>query len=328
MEHSMNYSDSASKIKSILYDLSRIEEWWLLSFGLILFAFIPNIYRLNNDVITSADLISLFTSPLLYLSIIVVFCAQIFLFASNNYFDRHVDSLDELKCKRNPVCTGDVKSGEVFILLFVTGIVSLFISFLFNFMTFVFTAFTLFVFYFYTAEPFRFKNKLGLDILSHGVLINTFPYFFCLVAMRDFSGGALFLLAALMMRSVMAQMLQEIRDYEVDRKVERNTVVALGQKRSAWIVFGIYLALSFSTLILITSYQFFNLGVSMFYLFILFLCMAYAPTFYKLINAVEYEYRDLIETMWMGQGRTNYWMGISYAGPFSLYFFIVYFLLI
>ncbi|MDY6959521.1 MAG: UbiA family prenyltransferase [Halobacteriota archaeon] len=324
----MNYSDAVNKLKSTVYDLSRIEEWWLLSFGLILFAFIPNIYRLNNDVITMADIIELFTTPPLYLSLIVVFTAQIFLFASNDYHDRHVDSLDELKRKRNPVCNGDVRPVDVFILLFVTGAASLFVSLLFNFMTFIFTAFALFVFYFYTAEPFRFKNKLGLDILSHGVLINTFPYFFCLVAMRDFSGGALFLLAALMMRSVMAQMLQEIRDYEVDRKVERNTVVALGQKRSAWIVFGIYITLFFSTLILITSYQFFDLGVSMFYLFVLFLCVAYAPTFYKLINAVEYEYRDLIETMWMGQGRANYWMGISYAGPFSLYFFIVYFVLI
>ena len=324
----MVYSDTVSKIKSVLYDLSRIEEWWLLSFGLILFAFIPNLYRINNDVITSASLIGLFTSPPLYLSLIVVFSAQIFLFASNNYFDRHVDSLDELKCQRNPVCTGEVRSNEVFALLVITGVTSLVVSLMFNFLTFAFTAFTLFIFYYYTAEPLRFKNKMGLDILSHGVLINTFPYFFCLVAMRDFSGGSLFLLAALMMRSVMAQMLQEIRDYEVDKKVERNTVVALGQKRSAWVVFNIYLTLFFSTLILITSYQIFDLGVSMFYLFILFLCAAYAPTFYKLINAVEYEYRDLIETMWMGQGRTNYWMGISYAGPFSLYFFIVYFMLI
>ncbi|MDY6965209.1 MAG: UbiA family prenyltransferase [Halobacteriota archaeon] len=324
----MRSAELVNKCKSVIYDLSRIEEWWLLSFGLILFAFIPNIYRINNDTLTTGDLIALFTTPPLYLALIVVFSAQIFLFASNNYFDRHVDSLDELKCQRNPVCTGEVTSKEVWTLLVATAIIPLVVSWFFNPFTFIFTAFTLFVFYFYTAEPLRFKNKIGLDILSHGVLINTFPYFFCLIALDNFTSGSLFLLAALMMRSVMAQMLQEIRDYEIDKKVERNTVVALGQKRSAWIVFNIYLTLTFGSFLLIVSYHLFNVGISLFYLIVPFLCIAYSPTFYKLINAVDFEYRDLIETMWMGQGRTNYWMGISYAGPFSLYFYIVYALLI
>ena len=324
----MKTSHSVYKFKSVLYDLSRIEEWWLLSLGLILFAFVPHIYRMNNDSIGMGDLVILFTQAPIYLALIVVFSAQIFLFASNNYFDRHVDSLDELKCARNPVCTGEVTSKEVKVLLIVTGAIPLIVSWFFNYLTFIFTAFSIFVFYFYTAEPLRFKNKIGFDVLSHGALINTFPYLFCLIALWDFSTGSIFLLAAFMMRSVMAQMLQEIRDYEVDKKVEKNTVVALGQKRSAWVVFAIYLTLFLSTFALILTYQLFEMGVSMFYLIILFLCVAYSPTFYKLINSAEYEYRDLIETMWMGQGRTNYWTGISYAGPFGLYFFIVYFVLI
>ncbi len=324
----MKNSDSENRLKSILYDLSRIEEWWLLSLGLIIFAFIPNVYRINNDVITTGNMIELVSTPPLYLALIVVFCAQIFLFASNNYFDRHVDSLDEQKSQRNPVCTEKVTSKEVWILLFSTAMISLIVSWFFNPLTFLFTAFTLFVFFFYTAEPLRFKNKIGLDILSHGVLINTFPYFFCLIALRNFSSGAIFLLAVFMMRSIMAQMLQEIRDYEVDKKVETNSVVALGQKRAAWIVFIIYLTLSFSTLTLILTYQLFNVGVSMFYLIVLFMCLAYSPTFYKLVNVVDNDYGDLIETMWMGHGRTNYWMGISHAGPFSIYFCIVYFILI
>ena len=318
----------SGKLKCLVYDLSRIEEWWLISIGLILFAFVPHIYRVNNDSITIAHLTEMFMSPSLYLTMIVVFTAQIFLFASNDYFDRHIDALDDGKHQRNAVCAGRVKEKEVWALLFATAVIPLVTSLFFGLITFLFTAFTLFVFYFYTAEPLRFKNKIGLDVLSHGALINTFPYFFCLIALRDFSSGSVFLLAALMMRSVMAQILQEIRDYEVDRKVEKNTVVALGQKRSAWLVFSIYLLLSFSTLALIVTYQLFDLGVSMFYLIILFLCLAYSHTFYKLMTAPDYEYKDLIETMWMGQGRTNYRTGISYAGPFSVYFCIVYFILI
>ena len=321
----MKGSTKTTKFKSVFYDLSRIGEWWLLSLGLVFFVFIPYIYRIN-DGITIENLTDLFTSPSLYLALIVVFAAQIFGFANNDYFDRHIDALDEKKRLRNLFCTGRVTAKEVRALLIATAIISLAGSLFFSFFAFLFTAFALFVFYFYTAEPLRFKNKVGVDVLSHGIFINTFPYFFCLVALWDFSSGSVFLLAVLMMRSAIAQLLQEIRDYEVDKKVERNTVVALGQRKAIWIVFGIYLAIFLSTLILLVTYQLFNVGISMFYLVILFLCITYSPTFYKLLTAADN--REIIEGLWMGQGRTNRWMGIRYTGSFSLYFCIVFFLLI
>ena len=194
----MKGKTQTNKFKSILCDLSRIEEWWLLSLGLIFFAFIPHIYRVN-DSIAAGDLVGLFTSPQLYLALIVVFAAQIFLFASNDYFDRHIDGLDEKKLLRNPICAGRVTAKEVWALLVTVAIISLAISLLFDIFTLLFTVFALFVFYFYTAEPLRFKNKVGLDVLSHGIFINTFPYFFCLVVLWDFSSVAVFLLVILMM---------------------------------------------------------------------------------------------------------------------------------
>jgi len=321
----MKGSAQINKFKSVLCDLSRMGEWWLLSLGLIFFAFIPHIYRINNRI-TMENLTDLFTSSPLYLALIVVFAAQIFGFASNDYFDRHIDALDEKKRLRNPLCTGRVTTKEVWALLIATSIISLVVSLFFSLFAFLFAAFALFVVYFYTAEPLRFKGKVGVDVLSHGIFINTFPYFFCLIALWDFSGGAVFLLAVLMMRSVIAQLLQEIRDYEVDKKVERNTVVALGPQRTVWIVFAIYLAIFFSTLILLVTYQLFNVGISLFYLVILFLCITYVPVFYKLLTVVDRE--GVIERLWVGQGRTNRWMGIRYVGSFSLYFCIVFLLLI
>jgi len=321
----MKVNDHTTKFKSVLSDLSRLGEWWLLSLGLIFFAFIPHVYRIGNRI-TIENLTDLFTSSPLYLALIVVFTAQIFLFASNDYFDRHIDDLDEKKRLRNPFCTGRVTTKEVWALLIATSIISLVASLFFSLFAFLFTAFALFVFYFYTAEPLRFKNKVGADVLSHGIFINTFPYFFCLVVLWDFSSGTVFLLAVLMMRSAIAQLLQEIRDYEVDKKVERNTVTTLGQRKTVRIVFVIYLAIFFSTLILLVTYQLFNIGISLFYLVILFLCITYGPTFFKLMTAADN--RELIEGLWMGQGRTNRWMGIRYAGSFSLYFCIIFLLVI
>jgi len=321
----MKVNDQTTKFKSVLCDLSRIGEWWLLSLGLIFFAFIPHIYRIDNRI-TIENLTDLFTSSPLYLALIVVFAAQIFLFASNDYFDSHIDALDEKKSLRNPICNGRVTTKEVWALLIATAIISLVVSLFFSLFAFLFTAFALFVFYFYTAEPLRFKNKVGADVLSHGIFINTFPYFFCLIALWNFSSGAVFLLAVLIMRSAIAQLLQEIRDYEVDKKVERNTVVTLGQRKTVWIVFVIYLAIFFSTLILLVTYQLFSIGISLFYLVILFICITYGPTFFKLLTVADN--RELIDGLWMGQGRTNRWMGIRYAGSFSLYFCIIFLLLI
>jgi len=313
VKYLMKCITQTNKFKSVLYDLSRIGEWWLLSLGLVFFVFIPYIYRIN-DGITIGDMTDLLTSPSLYLALIVVFAAQIFGFASNDYFDRHIDALDEKKRLRNPFCTGRVTSKEVRALLIATSMISLVVSLFFSFFAFLFAAFALVVVYFYTAEPLRFKGKVGLDVLSHGIFINTFPYFFCLVALWDFSSGAVFLLAVLMMRSVIAQLLQEIRDYEV----------ALGRRKAVWIVFVIYLAIFLSTLILLVTYQLFNVGISLFYLVILFLCITYIPTFFKLLTAADN--RELIDRLWMGQGRTNRWMGIRYAGSFSLYFCIIFLL--
>jgi 4-hydroxybenzoate polyprenyltransferase len=319
----MNTPNYTTTIKTILFDLSRIGEWWLLSIGLVLFAFIPNIYKIN-DTITIENIIGLFTTPELYIALIVVFSAQIFLFASNDYFDRHIDALDEKKKRRNPACTGKVSSKQVYLLLFITATIAIAASLFFSFYAVLFTIFSLFVFYFYTAEPLRFKNKVGADVLTHGILINTFPYFFCLIALSYFTTGSIFLLVVLMLRSTMAQLLQEVRDYEVDRQVERNTVVVLGQRKTIWIVFMMYLALFVSTSILLIFYQLYSVGISLFYLLILFLCIAYIPTFIKLLSISDN--KEFIDGLWMGQGRINHGMRVRYTVSFMVYFGIIFFI--
>jgi 4-hydroxybenzoate polyprenyltransferase len=312
-------------LKDIVYDLSRINEWWLLSMGLVLFAYIPNTYAHNDYQLDLDMMLNLFTSPPIYIALLIVFSAQIFLFASNDYFDRNVDALDPKKKMRNPVCDGRVTLPGVRALLIVSGIIPLAASLYFGSLAFIYTAFAMFIFYFYTAPPLRFKNKVGLDVLSHGVFVNTFPYFFCLIALNDFSIGTIFLLSAIMMRSTMAQMLQEIRDYEIDRQVEKNTVVVLGQKRAVWVVFSIYLLLFISTAMLLTTYELWGWGIPLYYIIILILCFSYIPIFKKLLKAKDYGKE--IEKLWMGQGRTNRWQVVQYLASFGAYFVIFVFLI-
>ena len=55
-----------------LINLTRIKEWWLISFSFIIFAYVPHIYRLY-DTMRLEYIINLFTSPPVYLTIIIVF---------------------------------------------------------------------------------------------------------------------------------------------------------------------------------------------------------------------------------------------------------------
>nr|QOV09147.1 UbiA family prenyltransferase [uncultured Thermoplasmata archaeon] len=313
-------------LKHIIYDLSRINEWWLISAGFVLFAFLPYTFMHHGRVLDIEMFRILFTDPAVYIALLIVFSAQIFLFASNDYFDRDVDALDPGKRVRNPVCDGRVTLAGVRALLIVTAIIPLIASLYFGLLAFLFSALAMFIFYYYTAPPLRFKNKVFLDVLSHGLFVNTFPYFFCLVALMDFTVGTVFLLFAIMMRSTMAQMLQEIRDYHIDSQVEKNTVVVLGQKRAIWVVFSVYIVLFTVTTCLMLSYELFGWGIPMYYSIILILAISYIPIFRKLLKAKDYN-RE-IERLWMGQGRTNRWQVAQYFASFSIYFILVIFLII
>jgi 4-hydroxybenzoate polyprenyltransferase len=315
---------SPGRYESVFIRLTRIREWWVLSLGMILFAFLPYVYRIN-DTLTMKQFVAIFTTPPLYLAIAVVFTAQMFLFAGNDYYDRHVDALCPKKKKRNHVSNGRVRPWEVKLLLALTTLGALAFSFAFGWMALGFTAFSLFIFFFYTAEPLRFKNKIGLDVISHGALINTFPFFFCIVALRDFAASPIYLLSIFMMRSVMVQLLQEVRDYDIDRKVEKNTVVAIGQKAAVRLIFTIYLAMGIVTGLLLASYQLFGFGINMFHLVIFFMWVVYAPTFITLLRIKNY--RSYIDSLWVGNGQTNRDTGIRVGGSFSTYLVLLYFVL-
>jgi len=305
--------------KSVLYDLTRIGEWYVLSIAFVFFGFVPYLARYHDDFDLEIAW-NLFTTPPLYIVLAIVFCAQMFLFASNDYFDKDVDAMDPQKKQRNPVSAGRVSYSEVMVLLTLTALIPMVLSVYFGLWVFLFTAMTMLIFLYYTAEPLRFKSKVGLDVLSHGVFINTFPYLFTILALRDFAPAAIYLLLLIMGRSTIAQMLQEIRDVDVDSQVERNTVIALGRTRAAHVVFGIALVMTFGTLGLMISRELFGWGIRWFFLLVFFFMLIYIIPLYRIVKAVED--KESIEKLWMGQGRTNRNIGIMYVSAIALYFVI------
>ncbi|MCK4717529.1 MAG: UbiA prenyltransferase family protein [Thermoplasmata archaeon] len=313
-------SKRVNSFKSVFHDFPRIDEWWLLSIGMILFAFIPYSVWVNDTLVWDG-LCRLLDFIPLYPIIIVVFAAQWLLFAANDYFDRHVDALDKKKRLRNPVSDGRVTPRVALMSLAISVWLALVFSAILGLWPFLFTALILFVFYFYTAEPLRFKNKVGLDVVSHALSINTFPYSFAILVLGYFTLGTVYLLIVLILRSAMVQMLQEIRDHDIDKQVERNTVVVLGRKRSFWIVFSFLMAIIVLTGTLLTTYQLFGVGLPLTYLIVLFLGISYLPAFHRLLRSRGHE--DDIERLWLGQGRTVRATVLRYVVSFAAYFSIM-----
>ncbi|MCB0085580.1 MAG: UbiA family prenyltransferase [Caldilineaceae bacterium] len=91
----------------------------------------------------------------------------------------------------------------------------------------------LFLMWAYSAPPLRIKSRPGLDLLVHGCFVETFPYWTC-VYLTGGTWGAFDIaaLSLLFLASLTAQLEQQIRDYEIDRRFERTFTTVVGRQRA------------------------------------------------------------------------------------------------
>ena len=176
----------------------------------------------------------------------VVFCQQAFLFASNDYFDREIDAQDPKKRNRNVLSSGELSLKKARSVLGILVFASVALSACMGIIPFLVNSGWLILAAFYTAPPIRFKKRVGFDLLVHGITVLSFPFLFAMVASGSYTVRNGFIGVVLVCISLLAQVLQEVRDFETDSLIERNTVIALGLQRS----FGIILVILFVPLIL------------------------------------------------------------------------------
>lgn len=85
----------------------------------------------------------------------------------------------------------------------------------------------------YSAPPLRIKSRPGLDLLVHGLFVETFPYWTCLYLTQstwrvfDFALITMFFLA-----SLTAQLEQQLRDYDIDVRFEQTFTTHSGRRRA------------------------------------------------------------------------------------------------
>ena len=145
-------------------------------------------------------------------------------FAVNDFYDASHDAADEVKAQRNFFAQAGHLSTNRIGLVFSGITCLLLLAFAqFGWRGTAVLALCYFIMWAYSAPPLRLRNRPGWDLLVHALFVQTFPYLLSL-----FLIGATWtpldtaIVAVVFLASLTAQLEQQVRDYEVDRRTGHN----------------------------------------------------------------------------------------------------------
>jgi 4-hydroxybenzoate polyprenyltransferase len=175
--------------------------------------------------------------------LLVSLLLTITIFGLNNVADAELDAHDPLKRRSgiNPIAMGLLTHREALIPLLCCGLLALLLA---TWLSFLFWALlTLTTAALYSLPPARFKERIGLDLLIHGMVPLTALLMGMAVARANYPWRALIGAAWIGIISVKSETTNLIRDYESDlAQGIRTTVVRLGIRPVRWLRFVLLLA--------------------------------------------------------------------------------------
>lgn len=201
------------------------------------------------------------------ISCIIAFIYMPYLFVINDYFDADDDKLDEKKSKRNPFCNDSFKQNpRVKFLIFSPVIIILGLSFLISIYAGVTTILALFLGTFYSAPPFRFKERKFTDFTVHGFCLGIYFYSLGFYSIwfpnfNPFTVPVFWLVLYLsFVDAAWIHLDSALVDYWVDKKGNVNTtVVSLGPEKSLIILITLLISILFiPSLYLLSNIGFLN----------------------------------------------------------------------
>jgi 4-hydroxybenzoate polyprenyltransferase len=163
--------------------------------------------------------------------LMLVFTAGYWLgFALNDYFDAPFDSQDVNKAARNFFVRYRLKTWQMLLLGLVVLLIAMLVFVPFGWKGALIVGLALFIMWAYSAPPLRLKSRPLLDLLTHALFVQTFPYFACLVLIGAIWQPVDFvILFILFLSSLAAQLEQQARDFEVDSKTDSNFTTRFGK---------------------------------------------------------------------------------------------------
>ncbi|MFT5195271.1 MAG: 4-hydroxybenzoate polyprenyltransferase [Cellvibrionaceae bacterium] len=172
-------------------------------------------------------------------------------FALNDYFDREVDALDEIKKHRNFFVVSRVQHSTAFAGFCLSAAVIAPGILQFGISGFFVLVLCFAVMWTYSAPPVRLKSRPGIDLPIHALFVETFPYILVMLLLNLVWSPLDFVILGLgVMASLTAQLEQQIRDIATDAASGETTfVISIGVENALailkalsvfMVIYGIY----------------------------------------------------------------------------------------
>ncbi len=195
-------------------------------------------------------------------ALIVSICLLPYIWMINDYFDAPYDLLDEKKGARNYFCSSNIKKKPYLakIMLLTPVVISLSFSLILGIETIILVSITLLIGHFYSAPPIRFKERVYLDLITHGLYASGLFFLLGGLVISPFEyliQQPLFLvfISLSILDGIWIQFNSQLIDFNIDQKgKQRTTSVILGKKNSALLLRGLIC----SMLALMTFYLILN----------------------------------------------------------------------
>lgn len=176
-------------------------------------------------------------------------------FAVNDYFDAPFDAQHQDKRRRNFFARQTVGKGWLRLGLLAAFGSAVIVLAQFGLKGALVALFGCLALWLYSAPPARLKTRPGWDLLMHVLFVQTFPYAVVMyLLLLPWQAIDTVLLTTFGLASLTAQLEQQIRDYEVDSRTERNFTTVVGIAWSSRLLrFGTILLIANVTLHTLTG---------------------------------------------------------------------------
>jgi 4-hydroxybenzoate polyprenyltransferase len=154
-------------------------------------------------------------------------------FAHNDYHDAAYDALVEGKGQGNFFVGAPVTRSVAIIGLAAVSVFLLVAFSLFGIKGVMVLMTSLLAMWAYSGRPLRFKSRPGLDLLTHALFIESFPYLMALILIdATWTRLDYVLLSLFFVSSLASQLEQQAVDFELDSQTEPNFATMIGRKRT------------------------------------------------------------------------------------------------
>ncbi|MEM7331047.1 MAG: UbiA family prenyltransferase [Chloroflexota bacterium] len=150
-------------------------------------------------------------------------------FAINDFYDRKHDLIEPQKAARNYFIQTSFPPTLFHIFLLIITVSLLFAFYQFGWRGILMFAGGFFIAWAYSAPPFRLKSRPLVDLITHGLFVESFPYLLVLFILNvQWQAIDVVILSSLFFASVASQLEQQARDFGVDSQSDTNFTVRFG----------------------------------------------------------------------------------------------------